>query len=281
MNKTALVEKVRSLSKKTSVPSEILYAQYFFDSFLKRVTDSPYAGYLILKGGFLLSAYFGNQRRSTVDIDFSLKGKNLNEAYITQMMTEIKDVDLKDGIRYEIGNVTKIRPNDVYGGFRIPFIGYLENIRQPFAVDVATGDPITPGEVTFTYQPLFETIPLSILSYTLETVVAEKLQTILTRQETNGRSKDLYDLYVLFGLQIGKIDVANLKRAVTTTFSYRKALIDKETFNQAVKHIENSIDMKNRWDLYSKTHHFAKGIPFSEVLLALKKCVALIINPED
>ncbi len=240
------------------------------------MASSSYKENLILKGGFLLSAHFGNQRRSTVDIDFSLKEKPLNRSFIHQMMAEIIEIDLQDNLFFEMGDLKTIRPEDVYGGFRVPLIAKLDNIRFPFAVDIATGDPITPSEVTFSYQPLFEQHPFLLRAYNIETVIAEKMHSVLSRQTSNGRSKDFYDLYVMFGLNLGRVDTENLKHAVVKTFAYRKTPLERDYFLETLRQIEINAEMRNRWRTYSKTHYFARGVAFEDVISALRRLIDLI-----
>lgn len=199
MNKAQMMAMIRKKSRESGVSINTLLLLFFFEQFLKRIEKSRYKNYFVLKGGFLLSSLIGIESRTTVDIDISLQNMNLSEQTVEEAIHHITGIDLADGITYEYQGISVIKQEDDYPGLRVSLIGRIENIRQPFSMDIATGDPITPGSVLYHYPSVFDkSSQISILAYNVETIIAEKLETISSRQLDNSRSKDFYDLYLLF-----------------------------------------------------------------------------------
>ena len=220
----------------------------------------------IFKGGFLLSACLGIDLRSTMDIDFLLRKLSLDRETVIRVIKEIAFVDINDGITFEFQSINEIRKEDDYGGYNIVLLGRLENIKEIVSVDIATGDPITPRAIYYEYKCLLDNEILRFKAYNFETILAEKLQTILYKGIANSRSKDFYDLYIIHKLRWGSIDINAFKKAFENTCNYRETVFSKEDATKILKSISGDSIMEIRWNAYCKRNKFATGIEFKEVV---------------
>ena len=257
MNSMKLKEKIRKIAKEKNVDFNSVLRLYMYDRFIERLSLSRYRDNFIIKGGFYLSSFFEIENRTTMDIDTSVKNINFNKENIIKIINEIITLDIFDNVKIEILNVEDIRQEDEYGGYRFNMIVKLENIREKFQIDVATGDPITPSEIIYNYKPLVGEKSLKIWSHNLETVLAEKIQTILARVEVNGRLRDFYDIHLIFSIYKNKLNIENLKNAIKNTFKKREFECD---FYYVLNLIENSLELKNRWKAYQRKYDYAKNI---------------------
>lgn len=210
INKNSLQARINNLSSKTGVHPNILLKTFFFDAFLKRLSVSKYCNNFVFKGGFLLSTSLGIDLRSTMDIDFLIEKINLEKSNIINIFIEIAQIDVKDNVSFEYLNIEDIRKDDQYGGYNITFLGKLENINEQVSIDIATGDPITPSEIDYHYKCSFDEEILYFKAYNYETILAEKLQTILIRGIVNSRCKDFYDVFIIHKLRWNNINLNNL-----------------------------------------------------------------------
>lgn len=241
-----------------------------YERFIERLAYSDYNLNFILKDGYYLSMLFGIENRSTMDIDACLKDQTLSEKNLLYMVSEIARIDLNDDIIIDIDGISKIRTEDEYGEFRVDLTVKLDNMKESFHFDVATGDPITPSEVEFHYTTLFHQKIPKILVYNLETVLAEKVETILSRGERSSRMKDYYDIYLITNLKWNELNKDNLRSAFEKTFKKRSFNGDIE---QIIKTIRYSSILKDSWNRYSKVNDFANDIAYDEVLQCLFKIV--------
>ena len=228
INKNSLQARINNLSKELNVHANVLLVSFFFDAFISRLAKSIYADKFVFKGGFYLATLLGVKNRYTADIDFLLRKESMDENRLREIFSDIIATNADDSITFEIADISPIRDEDAYGGFSILLTGHLENVRQSFHVDVATGDPITPTDIEYSYQSLISNETIAFRAYNLETVVAEKLQTILSRGMLNSRCKDYYDIYIINQLQRKNISIPDLKKAFVTTCQYRKTPFEKE-----------------------------------------------------
>ena len=269
INKDSLKARANNIAKKYGVSQNIIYDRFFFDAFLARLAASPYKNSLVLKGGIYLSSLLGIENRSTVDIDFYGKHIKMEQLVVENIIKEISSMDINDGITFTYLGTLTIRKDDQYGGFQISLRGKLENVREDFSIDVATGDPIVPSERSFEYKCLVTEEVLPLKAYSLETVVSEKLQTILSKSIANSRSKDYYDLYILEKTQKDNIDITFLKKAFEKTCKYRKLSITKENALELLSVIENNEQIQLRWRVYSSKNKYA-NVNFAEVVKAIR-----------
>ena len=276
INKNSLQARINNLSKELNVHVNVLLISFFFDAFISRLAKSIYADKFVFKGGFYLATLLGVKNRYTADIDFLLRKESMDENRLREIFSDIIATNADDSITFEIADISPIRDEDAYGGFSILLTGHLENVRQSFHVDVATGDPITPTDIEYSYQSLISNETIAFRAYNLETVVAEKLQTILSRGMLNSRCKDYYDIYIINQLQRKNISIPDLKKAFVTTCQYRKTPFEKEESLLLLEEISKSDILQTRWKNYAKKSSFAKDVPFEATIESCKEILDCI-----
>ena len=269
INKNSLQARIKNLSSQKGVPSNVILQDYFFDAFLKRLAKSQYVENFVFKGGFLLSTTLGIDFRSTMDMDFLLTKLAMDKENIEKIFKGIAEIDVDDNITFEFVDINDIRQEDEYGGFNVSLLGRLENVKVVVSIDIATGDPITPSSVSYNYRCLFDNEILTFVAYNFETIIAEKLQTILNRGVTNSRSKDFYDLYIIYKLRWNDINISTLKEAFNNTCRYRNTIFSSGYATEIKNQIENDLSMQKRWESFSKKNEFASDISFSDTISVL------------
>lgn len=279
MNKAKLTALCHKISKQTGLTFNSVMTYYFLEIILKKLSQSSYADHYIFKGGFLLSNVIGVESRSTVDIDFLFHKQTLSEENVQQQLEEIL-TESKDDIQFSIQSISSIKESDNYGGYRATILCQLENIKQIIHLDIATGDIVTPHPVTYAYKAIFNDESFSIIAYTIETILAEKLQTIYSRNFLNSRSKDFYDVYILSKLKKNDIDFRQLNVACQRTFSYRETELD---YNEIVQLMESfkTDPIQQQWQNYSNKYSYTKGISFSEILDEIVNLVSVIASSNN
>lgn len=275
MNKNKLRSICQKLSKETGLSFNAVQTHYFLESILEKIASSDENENFIFKGGFLLANVVGIRQRSTVDIDFLIRRFTLTGENIKQRFEEILQGGKENGITYEIQKIEEIRKEDEYGGFRITVLCRLDNIRQMVPLDIATGDPITPCEISYEYQSAFSDRYFEICAYNIETMLAEKLQTIYQRGVFNSRSKDFYDVFILFHLKKEQIDYLHLKEACINTFNHRNTDFNIENILDVLNILKEETSLLTRWNSYQKRFHYAQGIDFDNVIDTV---IALVTN---
>ncbi|HET8380375.1 nucleotidyl transferase AbiEii/AbiGii toxin family protein [Streptococcus pneumoniae] len=277
MNKAKLTALCHNISKQTGLTFNSVMTYYFLEVILKKLSRSSYADHYIFKGGFLLSNIIGVESRSTVDIDFLFHKQTLSEENVQQQLEEILS-EVKNDIQFSIQSITTIKESDDYGGYRATILCQLENIKQIIHLDIATGDVVTPQPITYDYKAIFNDENFPIIAYTIETVLAEKLQTIYSRSFLNSRSKDFYDIYILSKLKKDDIDLAQLKMACERTFSYRETELNFNNIIQLLETFKSDPTQQQQWQNYSKKYSYTKGISFSEILDEMIRLLSLLIS---
>jgi len=268
-----LKDKLKNISKEKQVDFNVLLRLYMYDRFIERLSVSKYKDNFILKGGFYLSTLFGVENRSTMDIDTSFRDADFNEINVSEMIKEIISININDGAKISFLDISTIRDEDEYGGFRIELMVEFENIKEKFSVDVATGDPITPSAILYKYKTILHDKTIKVWAYNIETLLAEKLETILSRLELNGRMRDFYDVYLICTNDWTNVNKDNLKLAIENTFK-------KRGFNNdlypTLKVISDSSILRKRWENYSKKYEYAKNISFDEILECIDSVVSVL-----
>jgi abortive infection protein abiGII len=277
MNKDSVTGKLRKRAKELKLNYNLVLNQFFFDEFLKLLSISKYQNNFMLKGGMLLTYTLGIQNRATQDIDFLVKGLTIDAVQIKDILSTIISGADTSGVWFEVLNDSdNIRLDDKYGGVRYYIIGHLSNIRVPFAIDIATGDPIYPDAKVELYTTILND-DIQLRLYPLESVLAEKLQTILARAENNSRSKDFYDIYTIMRNNEKQVDIDALKVSVALTFAYRKTHILKNTALDIVCQIDDNDENKSRWKRYQKKSPYAKDIGFENVIDEIKRLIEMVL----
>lgn len=280
MNKAKLTALCHKISKQTGLTFNSVMTYYFLEIILKKLSQSSYADHYIFKGGFLLSNVIGVESRSTVDIDFLFHKQTLSEENVQQQLEEIL-TESKDDIQFSIQSISSIKESDNYGGYRATILCQLENIKQIIHLDIATGDIVTPHPVTYAYKAIFNDESFSIIAYTIETILAEKLQTIYSRNFLNSRSKDFYDVYILSKLKKNDIDFRQLNVACQRTFSYRETELDYNEIVQLMEFFKTDPIQQQQWQNYSNKYSYTKGISFSEILDEIVNLVSVIASSNN
>ena len=281
MNKNKLKSIIQKIENETGLNYNAILIMYFLECILKRIAVSPYKDYFIFKGGFLLSSILGIENRTTMDMDMLFVNQDYREENIVNIMTEIVEIDLKDNLKLTVESTELIKEEDEYGGFRIKIKCMLDNIRQIVPLDIATGDPVTPGANIYDYHTLTENETISIKTYNLETIIAEKMHTIFVRGNFNSRNKDFFDIYILNKIKREQIDVDILKESFKNTFEYRQTDLRIAEIRDVLTSIAENPIMKNRWSSFTKKNTFAAGLSFFDTINAGLDILNLFANDRE
>ena len=278
MNKYKLRSICKKISDETGLSYNVIQTHYFLETILEKISKSDENQNFIFKGGILLASFIGIKQRSTVDIDFLIRKFTLTKENISQKLEKILKHEVYEDINYEIKKVEEIRKDDEYGGFRIAIECKLDNIRQIILLDIATGDPITPKEIIYKYKSTFDDKIYEIYSYNIETILAEKIQTIYQRGVFNTRSKDFYDVYILFHLKKKEIDYEKLGVACRNTFKHRSNKFNVVDILNVLGTLKGENDMLKYWSNYQDRFRYAKNISFHEVIDTIAELMMNLIE---
>lgn len=261
---------VRNLSGGNSAKAQVFMRSYAVERFLERLSLSSYRENIVLKGGTLVASLIGVEKRTTVDIDTTVISLPLTIADVKELVEKVIAIPLDDGISFSIEGIEPIMEGFEYPGIRVSLEAHLERIRTPFRIDFSTDDVITPREISYPFKLLFEDREISILAYNVETVLAEKLETIITRSIGNTRMRDYYDVYALTTVLSETIDYGVLRAAYTNTCKKRGASTDKETITKYVDDIQGDQSMADSWRSYQKRFNYAAGVEWQTASMAVR-----------
>ena len=267
MNSMQLKDKLRSISKEKNVDFNTLLRLYMYDRFLERLSKSKYRDNFVLKGGFYLSTLFGVENRATMDLDTAFRNASFDEETIIKMINEIVSIKIDDNAKLSYLGIEPIRDEDEYGGFRVTIQVEYETMKQSFHIDIATGDPITPKEIRYKYLPLLGDYYVDLYAYNMETILAEKIETMLNRLELNGRTRDFYDIYLIYKKEWQNINIDHFRKAIDKTFTKREYKGDPF---EGLDIIRNSEMLKERWNKYQRNFSYAEGIEFEDIMNCLE-----------
>lgn len=267
-------DKLKNISREKNVDFNSVMRFYMYDRFVERLSKSKYKDNFILKGGFYLSKLFGLDNRSTMDIDTAIRKTEFTEENLIVMINEIISIDVGDNVKFKIEKTELIREEDEYGGLRITINFMLENIKDKFHIDLATGDPIYPRPDNYKYESLIGDEIYKVWSYNLETILAEKIETIFSKLETSSRMKDYYDIYLIYKFKFDTINKEKFRGSVEKTFKKRKFDADLMTNLSIVK--ESKV-LRERWLSYSRKNSYARDVEFEETLECLEKLIDILI----
>ena len=266
-----LFEKSKKLAEESGLTQLELYQRFMFERILERISVSKYNENFILKGGLLLSAMLGINSRSTRDMDISIKGIDVSQEKMLKILNEILSIDIDDKVKFEVVNITDIRADDEYGGNKYHLVGKLENLKVSLEIDISTGDEITPKELNFEYISIFDNKKIYIGTYNIETILSEKIETILRRGKYNTRMKDYYDVY-FFLMKLKKdINIKIFKQALNNTLRKREAFDYYNDYKQILDLIAEDDRITNYWNTYKKKNKYAENIEFKEIVKILKE----------
>ena len=270
--------RIKSVAKQNNADARTLMRIYMMERFLERLAQSEYRDNFIIKGGILVTAMIGVAHRSTMDIDTSMKNLNLSAEDALRVVNQVKDIDLDDGVSFEVKDVSNIMDEMEYPGIRVTMNANVGRLITPLKIDISTGDVITPRAIEFNYDLLLEDRSISLWSYNLETILAEKLQTVLARGILNTRMRDFYDIRMLLDTYEDKVNKAVLKDAFASTCKKRGTDHLQEQAEEIIKIIEADEQLQVLWRAYQKKYSYAAEIDYASVISDVRKLMDSISN---
>lgn len=263
--------RIKSVAKQNNADARTLMRIYMMERFLERLAQSEYRDNFIIKGGILVTAMIGVAHRSTMDIDTSMKNLNLSAEDALRVVNQVKDIDLDDGVSFDVKDVSNIMDEMEYPGIRVTMNANVGRLITPLKIDISTGDVITPRAIEFNYDLLLEDRSISLWSYNLETILAEKLQTVLARGILNTRMRDFYDIRMLLDTYEDKVNKAVLKDAFAATCKKRGTDHLQEQTEEIIKIIEANEQLQVLWRAYQKKYSYAADIDYASVISGVRK----------
>lgn len=263
--------RIKSVAKQNNADARTLMRIYMMERFLERLAQSEYRDNFIIKGGILVTAMIGVAHRSTMDIDTSMKNLNLSAEDALRVVNQVKDIDLDDGVSFDVKDVSNIMDEMEYPGIRVTMNANVGRLITPLKIDISTGDVITPRAIEFNYDLLLEDRSISLWSYNLETILAEKLQTVLARGILNTRMRDFYDIRMLLDTYEDKVNKAVLKDAFAATCKKRGTDNLQEQAEEIIKIIEADEQLQVLWRAYQKKYSYAAEIDYASVISGVSK----------
>lgn len=263
--------RIKSVAKQNNADARTLMRIYMMERFLERLAQSEYRDNFIIKGGILVTAMIGVAHRSTMDIDTSMKNLNLSAEDALRVVNQVKDIDLDDGVSFDVKDVSNIMDEMEYPGIRVTMNANVGRLITPLKIDISTGDVITPRAIEFNYDLLLEDRSISLWSYNLETILAEKLQTVLARGILNTRMRDFYDIRMLLDTYEDKVNKAVLKDAFAATCKKRGTDHLQEQAEEIIKIIEADEQLQVLWRAYQKKYSYAAEIDYASVISGVRK----------
>ena len=273
-NAMSLKAKIRNIARQKNIPAQVVLQNYMFERLLVRLSASEYKDKFVLKGGMLVAAIVGLDNRATMDMDTTLKSLPLTPEAIRSALDNICNSPFNDGVSFEIGTISPIREDDIYGGYRVMLNARFDTIITPLSMDVSTGDAITPHAVQYNFFEIFDDEKTyELWAYNIETVMAEKVETILRRGVFNTRPRDFYDAYILTTTQ--KFDKAVFENALKETANHRGTVRQIEDVPGIFQNIEESPELKTMWERYRKQFAYAADIEYEQIMNVLKSLLGI------
>ena len=255
---------LKNMAKQKNISAQLVLQNYMLERLLERVSVSKYRDNFILKGGFLIAAMVGLDTRATMDMDATIKGYPVNEETVQKMFEEICAVELNDDVTFTFRQIGEIREGDEYTGYRVTLTADYPPMAVPLKLDITTGDKITPKEIEYSFKLLLEDRSISILAYNLETILAEKLETVISRSDQNTRPRDYYHIFMLMKLQSHNVNLSSLKDALAATCKRRGSAEVIKGYIQIMERVKNSTIMQEQWKKYQKEFDYASDITFED-----------------
>ena len=261
--------KIRAIANKHKIRAQVVLQSYMFERLLERVSLSRFKDQVILKGGLLIASLIGIEHRTTMDMDATVKNFPLSEEAILALIREICSIEVSDGVKFDVYAIEPTRLDDEYGGFCVSLTATYDEIRVPLKIVITTDDAITPGAAIHRFNTLFDARQFELFAYNIETVLAEKYETILRRGILNTRTRDFYDVYTLSAMQSFNPDI--LKKAILATAEKRSSTTFLPDKTLILQNIRSDTTMRQRWNLYCREYSYASGIDFDKVMDVLEK----------
>ena len=256
---------IKKKAAEKNISAQLVMQNYMLERLLERISLSKYQQNFILKGGFLISAIVGLETRTTMDLDTTVKGIGLTHQIIKNVFEEVCQIKVDDNVTFKIDSLADIRKTDSYSGIRIGLRAIYAPLSVPLFVDITTGDKITPKEIDYSFKLLFDDRSIKIMAYNLETLLAEKIETVITRSIANTRPRDFYDIYTLQKLYAEGYDPTVLKQAIEKTATKRGSLSVLKDYKKIISDVATSSQQHGFWKKYQKDYDYAKGIDFKDI----------------
>ena len=255
---------VKNIAKEKNISAALVLQNYMLERFLERVSLSRYRENYIIKGGFLIASMVGLNSRATMDMDATIKGYPVDENTIQKMIEEIISIPVDDSILFRLKSIREIREGDEYTGYRVALSANYEKMAVPLKLDITTGDKITPSEIEFSYKLMMEERSIRVLAYNLSTILAEKLETIISRGDQNTRPRDYYDVFILSKLKTDNVEMQDLKDAFFATTTRRGSTDVVNNYKAIMEVVRKSEVMKRQWNDYRKEFEYTSEIEFED-----------------
>ena len=278
-----LKDLIRNLSKKKSADAQILMRNYMMERFLERISLSEYKNQFILKGGMLVAAMVGLDARATMDLDATIKGTNVSVEDVEMIISQIISIPLNDGVSFRIKRISEIMEEADYPGVRVSMETKFDGVITPLKIDISTGDVITPKEIRYRFNLMLEDRTIEVWAYNLETVLAEKLETVISRNVTNTRMRDFYDIYILQKLYGEQLRKEVLWNALVATARKRGTLqqVESGDTKEVFDEVETSSVMENLWKAYQKNYYYAANISWQMVMQSIRFLYEISYNDNE
>ena len=267
---------IKKKAEEVNLPSQLVLQNYIMERLLERISLSEFRRNIVLKGGFLIAAIVGLDSRATMDLDATVKGLPMTNESIRSIFDEVCTIALEDNIEFNVSRITDIREGGDYPGLRVSLIANFPPLAIPLSVDVTTGDKITPSEIEYSVRLMFDDRSISLMGYNLETILAEKLETVLSRNITNTRPRDFYDIHLLYAMRSSECNIAVLKQALEETASSRGSLTIMERYRKTVADILESPQMQGFWKKYRDDYEYAKDVEFAETCATILRIMEVL-----
>lgn len=277
-NAMQLKARIKNMALKNHVSAQALLQNYMLERLLEKISLSMYKDLFILKGGMLIASLVGIDSRTTMDMDATLRDYPLSEEPVRNAFLDICAFKMYDEVVLSYDHITPIHEDDEYGGYRVSIIAEYETIKIPLKIDITTSDIMTPGAIRYAFHSIFENRVIEIWAYNVETILAEKIETILRRSVLNTRPRDFYDVYIIMKTQRHAIENTTLIKAIRATSDKRMSNTALDNKDKILSEIKSDPVIRNRWDRYCKENYYAKGIGFDEVIQVLKEIVDLTLK---
>ena len=272
---------VKNIAREKKISAQLVLQNYMLERFLERVSLSRYRVNYIIKGGFLIASMVGLDSRATMDMDATIKGYPVDADTIRSMIEDIIAVPVDDDISFRLTSIGEIREGDEYTGYRVALNAEYEKMAVPLKLDITTGDKITPREIEYDYKLMFEDRSISVLAYNLSTILAEKLETVISRGDQNTRPRDYYDIYILTRLQADNIEIDTLGDAIEATAQKRGSSELMMHYAEIMQVVKSSDVMERQWNNYRKDFDYAAGIGFSDACDAVTAVMERLRNTKE
>lgn len=264
---------INNMAKKNNLVANTVLQNFMMERLLERISVSRYKDNFILKGGFLIAAMVGIDMRSTMDMDTTIKGISVNRDKIEEVLKEILSIDIDDNVTFKLKNIKNIHDISEYDDFRATIEAHFFTIRVNMKIDITTGDVIIPSEVEYSFKLMFEDRNIGVKAYNLNTILAEKIESILARNVSNTRARDFYDVYILLTLRKADLNKDNVKEAVWKKAEERNTTIYIENSKKYLEDISESEDLLKIWNSYKEKYPYAEGIEFAAIISTLRNLI--------